>query len=160
MTMLDTLQAPSTLQIREAVRADLAAIVAILQGDVLRGPGEAAAGEEAYVEAFQAIAASPDNTLFVAELDGRVVGTCQLTIIPGLVGQGRTRAKLESVHVAAAERGKRIGEAMVRHAEVFAREKGAGLVELTSHKSRTNAHRFYLRLGYDQSHEGFKLILD
>lgn len=40
-----------------------------------------------------------------------------------------------------------------------ARERGCGLMQLTSNKRRTAAHRFYERLGYARSHEGFKLPL-
>ncbi|AMJ63476.1 hypothetical protein AXW83_05640 [Bosea sp. PAMC 26642] len=112
-----------------------------------------------YARAFDEIEASPDNTLFVAERAGEVVGTFQVTIIPGLVARGRQRAKIESVHVAPESRGAGIGAVMVRHALAFARERGAGLVELTSNKSRKDAHRFYRQLGFDQSHEGFKIVV-
>ena len=112
-----------------------------------------------YLAAFDSVAASPDNALFVAELDGAVVGTFQVTLIPGIAQAGRLRAKLESVHVAPELRGRGIGRVMIAHAIDFARSKGAGLVELSSNKSRTDAHRFYRTLGFSQSHEGFKLEL-
>jgi GNAT superfamily N-acetyltransferase len=101
----------------------------------------------------------PYNTLFVAERRGRVVGTFQVTLIPGLVARGRKRAKIESVHVAPESRGLGIGAVMMRHALAFAGEKGAGLVELTSDKARPDAHRFYRNLGFAQSHEGFKKLV-
>jgi ribosomal protein S18 acetylase RimI-like enzyme len=88
-----------------------------------------------------------------------VIGTCQVTFIPGLVARGRLRAKLESVHVRPEWRGHGIGERLVRHAIGIAREGGARIVELSSNKSRLAAHRFYVRLGFSQSHEGFKLEL-
>jgi GNAT superfamily N-acetyltransferase len=109
-----------------------------------------------YVEAFAEIDASRDNALFVAERAGEVVGTFQLTLIPGLIARGRKRGKIESVHVAPESRGHGIGALMIRHALAFAEDKGVGLVELSSNKSRTDAHRFYRNLGFDQSHEGFK----
>ena len=80
-------------------------------------------------------------------------------LIPGLVNRGRKRAKLESVHVDPAQRSRGIGAVMVAFAVDFARRNGAGLVELTSNKSREAAHRFYRRLGFEQSHEGFKMAL-
>ena len=115
--------------------------------------------DEIYLSAFDAVDASPDNRLFVAEREGSVIGTYQLTLIPGLAYRGKRRAKLESVHVAPEWRGQGIGRVMVSSAIGQAREAGAGLVELTSNKSRTDAHRFYRGLGFQQSHEGFKLDL-
>ncbi len=109
-----------------------------------------------YAEAFAEIDASRDNALFVAERAGEVVGTFQVTLIPGLVARGRKRGKIESVHVAPGSRGLGIGALMIRHALAFAGESGVGLVELSSNKARIDAHRFYRNLGFDQSHEGFK----
>ena len=109
-----------------------------------------------YVEAFEAVAASPDNALFVAQQGDRVVGTFQVTVIPGLVARGRKRGKIESVHVAPECRGQGIGAVMIAHALAYAEERGVGLIELSSNKSRVDAHRFYRNLGFDQSHEGFK----
>ncbi len=112
-----------------------------------------------YAEAFTEIAASRDNALFVAERGGEVVGTFQVTLIPGLVARGRKRGKIESVHVAPESRGLGIGALMIAHALAFAEANDVGLVELSSNKSRTDAHRFYRNLGFDQSHEGFKKAL-
>ncbi|WP_186417422.1 GNAT family N-acetyltransferase [Bosea sp. CS1GBMeth4] len=155
---------PAAVTLREARRDDVARIAALIMlgaAKQTRTAEEIAqeAAHPAYLDAFDEVAASAHDTLFVAELDGAVVGTLQVTLIPGLINRGRKRAKLESVHVDPALRGRRIGEAMVAHALEFARRNGAGLVELTSNKSREAAHRFYRRLGFDQSHEGFKLEL-
>lgn len=154
----------SGITIREARRDDtprIATLIMLGAAKQARSDDEIAqeAAHPSYLDAFDEVAASPHNTLFVAELDGKVVGTLQVTLIPGLINRGRKRAKLESVHVDPALRGRRIGEAIVAHAVDFARASGAGLVELTSNKSREAAHRFYRRLGFDQSHEGFKLEL-
>jgi ribosomal protein S18 acetylase RimI-like enzyme len=161
--------------IRRAVFADLQAIVAIYAADDKGGHGDgwSEASRPAYEAAMRAVLMSPTNRLFVAVLDeavidtgrglkgegGRIVGTFQLTIIPGLVGGGRTRAKVESVHVARDMRGRRIGEAMMSRAVEEARSAGARIMELSSNKKRTDAHRFYERLGFSKSHEGFKLSL-
>lgn len=117
------------------------------------------AAHPGYVEAFEAVQASPDNALFVAQLGEEVVGTFQVTVIPGLVARGRKRAKFESVHVDPTRRGHGIGAIMIAHALAFAEEQGVGLVELSSNKSRLDAHRFYRTLGFDQSHEGFKKVI-
>ncbi len=148
----------SSVMIREAVKADIPAIIAIYATDREYGHGEAdnPAPLSVYEAAFERIRASSDTTLYVAEREGQVVGTFQLTFIPALVGHGRTNAKIESVHVHESQRGTGVGAVMVAQAEAFARHGGAGALELSSNKARLAAHRFYERLGYDKSHEGFK----
>ena len=144
--------------IREARPEDLEAIVRLHEEDTLGGHGDAWRPETqgAYARAFAAIAASRDNTLYVAELDGSVVGTFQLTYIPCLTGLGALRAKVESVKVSSALRSRGIGARMMAFAEEAARSRGARLLELSSNKTRTDAHRFYERLGFARSHEGIK----
>lgn len=154
----------SEISIRPARREDVARVASLI---MLGAPTqtksaaeiEAEAAHPAYLNAFDEVLASADNTLFVAERGGAVVGTFQVTIIPGLVARGRKRAKFESVHVAPECRGLGIGAVMIAHALAFAKEKGAELAELTSNKARTDAHRFYRNIGFDQSHEGFKKLV-
>jgi GNAT superfamily N-acetyltransferase len=149
-----------TLTIREATRADLPRLLEIYAGDTAGGHARAGPEDTAAVEAaYDRIAESPCNTLYVAEQGGVVLGTFQLTLIPGLVARGRTRAKVESVHVHPIARGGGIGTAMMRFAVDEARRRGAGIMELTSNKARPDAHRFYERLGFQPSHVGFKLPL-
>jgi ribosomal protein S18 acetylase RimI-like enzyme len=115
---------------------------------------------DSYREAYREIAASADGGLYVAELGGEVVGCFQFFAIPHIANRGRRRAQVESVHVAADHRSRGIGEAMIRFAIEEARKRGFFRLQLTSNKSRVDAHRFYRRLGFAQSHEGFKLDLD
>ena len=148
----------SALEIREARAEDLEPIIRLHEEDELGTHGDAWTAENrpAYEAAFAAIAKSPENRLFVA-LDGdEVVGTFQLTFIPNLTGRGTTRVKVESVRVKAARRSGGIGATMMAFAEQQARIGGAAAMELTSNKTRRDAHRFYERLGYSRSHEGFK----
>jgi ribosomal protein S18 acetylase RimI-like enzyme len=155
---------PSEITIRAARREDIRRVVTLIMlgaAKLMLTPAEieAEAAHPAYESSFGEIQASPDNTLFVAERGGEVVGAFQVTLIPGLISRGRKRAKLESVHVAPECRGMGVGAAMIAFALDFAKGKGAELVELTSNKSRTDAHRFYRNLGFDQSHEGFKKLV-
>ncbi|HMB09350.1 GNAT family N-acetyltransferase [Saliniramus sp.] len=147
-----------TLFIREAQASDLPAIIGLHAADRTGGHGDhwSEVTRPAYEAAFARIAASPDCTLFVAMERETVLGSFQLTLIPTITGRGGLRAKVESVQVAEATRGQGIGAAMMAHAERVAREAGAPFIELTSNKARTDAHRFYARLGYGQSHLGFK----
>ncbi len=152
----------TSVHVRRAVRTDVAAIIAIFAEDAVGGHGDRLTPQSLpiYLAAFDAIDTSPSDRLFVAELDGAVVGTYQFTLCRTLVHQGRLRAMVEAVHVAGARRGQGIGAAMMRHAQSIAREAGAGVLELTSNKQRHDAHRFYERLGFRRSHDGFKLALD
>ena len=147
--------------IRPAEAADLEAIIRVYMGDTDVGHGDNWTPERipAYQRAFSRIMESPDNLLFVTTLDGAVVGTFQVTLLPGLVGGGRLRAKFESVHVLPQHRGHGLGGKMIAHAIAVAKGRGAGIVELSSNKKRFAAHRFYERLGFAKSHEGFKLVL-
>jgi GNAT superfamily N-acetyltransferase len=146
---------------REARRTDVPAIVALLADDPL-GAGRETVGEDvdaAYWRAFEVIDADERNALVVADHDGEVVGTMQLTFIPGLSRRGAERAQLEGVRVRADQRGAGLGRRMIEWAIDQARERGCALVQLNTDKSRTEAHRFYASLGFRASHEGLKLNL-
>jgi GNAT superfamily N-acetyltransferase len=145
--------------IRAASAADLPAIVALLADDPLGAARESPDDLAPYSAAFARIQADPGHDVFVAERDGVVVGTLQLTIIPGLSRRGMTRALIEAVRIAADQRGGGLGTLMVRHAIDEARRHGCGMVQLTSDATRTDAHRFYERLGFVASHVGLKLQL-
>ena len=144
---------------RDARRADLPAIVALLADDVLGAERESGCVDEAYRVAFDQIAADPGSRLIVAEADGQVAGTLQLNLLPGLSRHGMLRAQIEGVRVAAGQRGQGLGKSMIDWAIGQAREHGCGLVQLTSDKRRPDAIRFYESLGFAASHEGLKLPL-
>jgi GNAT superfamily N-acetyltransferase len=147
---------------RDARRADVPEIVALLADDVIGATREAAREgdvDSAYWTAFGQITADPWNRLIVAELDGRIAGTLQLTFLPGLSRHGMLRAQIEAVRVVRRRRGQGLGRAMIEWAVEAARERGCGLVQLTSDKRRADAIRFYESLGFTASHEGLKLQL-
>jgi GNAT superfamily N-acetyltransferase len=148
--------------LRAAGRGDIAALVTLLTEDEL-GSGrdgiENAADLVAYERAFQAIDRDRAHVLLAAESDSGVVGTLQLSFLPGLARRGGWRAQIESVRVAAALRGQGLGSLMIRWAVDEAAERGCTLVQLTSDKQRADAHRFYERLGFQATHEGMKLDL-
>jgi GNAT superfamily N-acetyltransferase len=148
-----------TLTIRRATAEDVPAVVAMLADDELGALRESPDDLAPYERAFGAIDASDHDVLVVAERDGVVVGTLQLTVLRGLSRRGAARAQIEAVRVASTARGEGLGELLVRWAVDEAKARGCAVVQLTSDKSRVDAHRFYLRLGFVQSHEGFKLPL-
>ena len=151
----------SAVQVRLASREDVPAIVQLLADDVLGAKREQATDPlpRTYWDAFDAAVAQGGNELLVAELDGEVVGCLQLTIIPGLSRMGMTRGQLEGVRVSSTYRGRRIGETLVEAAVDRARERGCRVVQLTTDRSRVDAHRFYERLGFEFTHIGMKRTL-
>ncbi|MGZ5989286.1 MAG: N-acetyltransferase family protein [Rhizomicrobium sp.] len=144
---------------RDARARDLSVIVAMLADDALGRGREKPQSPEIYSLAFGRMEGDVNNRVIVAEQDGRIVGCFQITFIQGLSRAGARRALVEGVRTSSEKRGQGIGEAMMRHAVELARDAGCALVQLTSDKSRTRAHDFYVRLGFEQSHEGFKLDL-
>lgn len=146
-----------TFRIAEA--GDLPALVELLADDPLGVTRERAVDDVAYTAAFEAIAADPYNEVLVAEDAGEVVGCVQVTITHGLSRSGMTRATLEGVRIRKDRRGSGVGEALLRRAMEIARERGAGLVQLTTDTRRPEARRFYERLGFEATHHGMKRSL-
>ncbi|WP_330338933.1 GNAT family N-acetyltransferase [Streptomyces sp. NBC_00557] len=147
------------LEIRRATGDDLPAIVAMLADDPLGAKRESPDDMTPYRAALERLEADPNQHLVVAVRDGRVIGTLQLTIVPGLSHRGATRALIEAVRIHADERGSGLGAQLIEWAIETSRRLECRMVQLTSDKTRTDAHRFYERLGFSASHEGFKLRL-
>ncbi|MEV8514613.1 GNAT family N-acetyltransferase [Dactylosporangium sp. NPDC051484] len=148
------------LGIRRATGADVPAIVALLADDPLGAGRESPDDLAPYRAAFAAVDADPNQVLVVAERAGRVVGTLQLSVLPGLARRGAARGQIEAVRVARDERGGGVGATLMRWAIDEARRRGCRLVQLTSDVARPDAHRFYEQLGFAATHVGFKLNLD
>ncbi|MFE0727589.1 GNAT family N-acetyltransferase [Streptomyces antibioticus] len=147
------------LEIRSAVAEDVPAIVALLADDPLGARRESPDDLTPYLTALERISADPNQRLVVAVREGRVVGTLQLTIVPGLSRRGATRSVIEGVRVHADERGGGLGTRFIEWAIEESRRENCQLVQLTSDSTRTDAHRFYERLGFEATHVGFKLSL-
>ncbi len=143
---------------RDARRDEGPQIVELIAADPIAASREAAGGD-GYLAAFDDIAADPRNRIIVADVDGQVAGTLQLTLIPGLSRGGMLRGQIEAVRVAPGQRGQGLGRAMISWAVDEARRAGCGLVQLTSDKRRAGAIRFYQSLGFEATHEGFKATL-
>ncbi|MFJ6480740.1 MULTISPECIES: GNAT family N-acetyltransferase [unclassified Streptomyces] len=147
------------LTIRPATEADVPAIVAMLADDPLGATRESPDDLTPYLAALQRLTGDPNQHLVVAVRADRVVGTLQLTIVPGLSRRGATRSIIEGVRVHADERGGGLGTRFIEWAVEKSRAENCALVQLTSDVTRTDAHRFYERLGFTASHVGFKLQL-
>lgn len=146
---------------RLAKRDDLPAIVRMLADDDLGSQRERYEEPlpKSYITAFEQIERDSNHELIVAELNGDVIGTLQLMFLPSLSFQGGLRAQVESVRVDKLYQGQRIGSDMMRWSIERAQGRGAHVVQLTTHQSRADAHRFYERLGFKGTHLGMKLSL-
>ena len=149
----------SGLVFRAAAEGDIPAIVAMLADDHLGIERESLEDFTPYRHALAEISADPRLLQVICERDDEIVGTMQLTLVPGLSRQGMRRLLIEGVRVHGDHRSHGIGGEMITWAIAYGREHGCGLVELTTDKSRIAAHRFYERLGFEQSHLGYKLKL-
>jgi GNAT superfamily N-acetyltransferase len=160
LTVLDL--GSSSVVLREAKADDVATIVGLLAADQLGATRDGVATPEDladYQRAFRLIDGDPAHTLVVAQAGPDIVATMQLSFLPGLARHGALRAQIEAVRVQDAYRSRGLGAAMMNWAIAEARRRGCALVQLTTDKSRTSAHRFYERLGFVASHEGMKLAL-
>ncbi len=151
----------SAITIRKAHEQDLAAIVAILASDDIGGHGDTSdeAARADYLHAFRTLEQTPRETLYVAECDGEIVGTFQTLLTTTLTGRGATSMIVEAVQTRPDMRGRGIGGQMIGFCLDEARRLGLRQVQLTSNAARTDAHRFYERLGFAKSHFGFKYKL-
>lgn len=168
--MLDALPLPFPFEsragaatLRRAERDDADAVIALLADDPIsaaRGDVASDADRPLYLAAFSDVLASPGNDLLVIELDGAIVGTLQLTLIPGMARRGALRLLVEAVRVSSALRSSGIGSAVMRWVtDQAAPALNAAMVQLTSDAARTDAHRFYENLGFAGSHLGFKYVI-
>lgn len=145
-----------TYRVDRAARSDVPALITLLADDEI-GRDREVADLESYEAAYDAVSRDPSHLLAaVRDERDRVVATMQLSIIPGMSRGGATRMQVEAVRVTPVERGAGLGSAMLEWAHDYGRARGATLAQLTTDTARTEAHRFYERLGYVAGHLGFK----
>jgi len=150
------------LQLRTATLNDLPSIIALLADDVLGQSREIISTplDAAYIKAFENINTDPNQDLVVlVDETDQILGTLQLTYLQYLNHKGSKRAMIESVRISQKQRGNGMGAQMMQLAIARAKEKGATIIQLTSDKQRTAALKFYEKLGFKASHEGFKMKL-
>jgi len=148
--------------VREATARDVPAIVELLAADQVGATRDGVDGDdglEPYLRAFAEIDADAAHALVVATSADEVIATLQLSVLPGLARRGARRGQIEAVRVRDDHRDRGLGRALVAWAIDEAGRRGCALVQLTSDRSRVDAHRFYERLGFVASHEGFKRSL-
>ena len=146
------------ITVRPIRRDDVATAIELLIGGTLTPGSEDASREAEYWAAAEGCQEN-GGIVLVAEDDGEVLGVCQVLILWHFQRTGGKAAEIESVHVRADRRSQGIGALMIAAAEEHAAAQGCYRIQLTSNNQRLDAHRFYVRLGYDQSHQGFKKLL-
>lgn len=147
------------MQYRQASAEDLNQLVLMLADDELGTSREDLTKplNKAYLDAFHQIVADPNNELTVVVLESKIVGVMQLTFIPYLTHRGSWRCLIEGVRIHTDYRSKGLGQEMINWAINRAKQRGCHIVQLTSDKQRKDAQRFYEKLGFKATHEGFKL---
>ncbi|WP_119344574.1 GNAT family N-acetyltransferase [Facilibium subflavum] len=147
---------------RKAQIGDFSQIIKLLADDKLGCTREQAGSEVAqeYLDAFAKIDSDSNQYLMVLENDGEVIGTCPLTLMPSLTFLGSTCLQIEAVRVNSSIRGQNLGQQMIEVVINWGFDHGATILQLTTNKERTDALRFYEKLGFKASHEGVKLYLE
>jgi ribosomal protein S18 acetylase RimI-like enzyme len=145
---------------RRACLSDLPHIIRLLKEDELGKERETDADDSCYTRAFEEISLDHNQFLMVLQKQEEIVGTCHLTAIPSLTFQGSRRMHIEAVRIDARYRGQSLGTQMLEAVLKIAQEQGCILIELTTHKSRIRAQRFYEQLGFKNTHMGMKLKID
>lgn len=149
------------LDFRQARESDIPELVNLLADDDLGAAREDVSLplNQRYPDAFRSIQRDPNNELTVVESNAVLVGMLQLTFIPYLTHTGSWRCLIEGVRIAKDYRGQGLGSWFIDWAIARASERNCGIVQLTSDKKRPDALRFYAALGFEATHEGFKLKL-
>lgn len=148
-----------TLVFRQATLEDLTAILQLLREDELGQERESPEDLPAYSKAFEEISLDPNQLLMVLQKQEEIIGTCHLTIIPSLTFQGSKRMHIEAVRIEGRYRGQGFGQRMLQTVRDIALEKGCKFLELTTHKSRAEATKFYKQCGFKNTHEGMKWMI-
>lgn len=152
----------SVIKIREAVINDLPYIVKLMADDAVVGQRESYTTplSQCYIDAFNNICNDKNSILLVSCDDEKVIGSLQVTFTQYLSCKGSMRATIENVYVSESYRNLGVGTQLMKYAVNLAKDKNCSIVQLTSNKTRKDAHRFYERLGFHATHEGMKLSLE
>ncbi len=152
------------IQYHTATQDDLTHIIKMLADDQLGSTREdpSLPIHQQYLDTFAIINADPNNELIVLKSDDSanpaVMGILQLTYIPYLTYKGSWRCLIEGVRIHQDFRGRGLGTKLFEWAIDRAKQRGCNIVQLTSNKKRNEAIRFYESLGFEATHEGFKLF--
>jgi ribosomal protein S18 acetylase RimI-like enzyme len=148
------------ITIREAQRNDLAQLVELMKALTITTSTVEASGASSladYEKVFAQIESDPNHYLIVAEVEGQIVGSADLMIVPNLSHRGLPWAVMENVIVDERTRRQGIASAMVEHLVTLAKENGCYKIGLSSSKKRPAAHSMYESLGFKQYGLGYRI---
>jgi len=143
----------------EATVDDVQTISQMLYNDPLGKTRESPTSASQYKEVFERILREPNNYLLALKKDGKVIGTLQLTLIDNLTFSGARRAMLEGVRISTDYRGQGLGKVFIDAAIDIAKNGGARIIQLTTNKDRPESMEFYTKIGFQDSHVGFKMYV-
>ena len=148
-------------EIRESRFEDLPRIIRMIDEDDLGTTGDRYTEPlmKFYEDAFREITEDKNSIILVICVCGSVFGSLKLTFTRYLSHMGGLRATIENVHVASDMQGRGLGTKLMNAAIDLAKKRGCRIVQLTTNKTRKDAHRFYHRIGFESTHEGMKLYL-
>lgn len=135
------------LQIREAVAADLPGVLPLF-GQLGMDDGRVLDAEGA-MRLFEKMRRYPDYRLYLAVLDGQILGAFVLLVMDNFAHLGAPSGIVEDVVVREGWRGRGIGAAMMRFAMARCTEKNCYKMVLSSNRNRAEAHRFYRSLRFE-----------
>ena len=144
------------LDIRPVWETELAAMLELLSH--LHAQDEPLPAEPALQDVWQHILSDPKIHCLVGELDGQLVCTCIMTIVPNLTRGARPYGLVENVVTHAAYRNRGIGAQLMQHTLQLAWGAGCYKVMLLSGLHREEAHRFYERVGFEKRRVGFVAV--
>ncbi len=145
----------ATAEIRKAGRDDLESILAIYaEPDIDNGN---VLDVRRAAEMLDQMKRYPDYALYVARMDGQVVGSFALLIMDNLAHTGAPSAVVEDVVVRSKWRSRGIGSQMIRFAMEKAREAGCYKLALSCSMNRDRAHKFYESLGFEK--HGYSFLI-
>jgi GNAT superfamily N-acetyltransferase len=106
---------------------------------------------------FERIARYPDYKIYVAGVEGNVIGTFALLVMDNLGHRGAPSAIIEDVAVHPRWQGRGVGKVMMRYALQICGEKGCYKIALSSNLKREKAHAFYESLGFERHGYSFRI---
>lgn len=146
---------------RDARQEDLNRIILMIHDDDLGKSRENLSEntQSKYIKAFNAIASDENDKIVIAEHQGTPIAVAQINFIQNLTYEGGIRAQIEGVRVSKLYRSKGVGKLLFDYLISLSKSRGCHMVQLTTDKSRPDAYQFYQKLGFVNSHDGFKLHL-
>jgi GNAT superfamily N-acetyltransferase len=149
-------EARMSMTIRIAEEGDLPQVLSVYRDAGIDGEEGLALPEARLL--FRKMSTYPSYRVYVAVVEGRILGSFALAIMDNLAHGGAPSGLVEDVAVARAAQGRGIGKAMMGFALDECRRQGCYKMALSSNEARTGAHAFYEALGFTR--HGFSYLAD